>query len=218
MLVDDHPVVRRGVRDLLEEVSNFRVVGEAGDGFTAVQMFETLYPAVVLLDLVMKGVGGIEVAHQLSKNAHPPAIIIYSVLSSEHHVLEALRAGAKGYVLKESPSEELVEAIRTVAAGGRFLCSQLSGQPALQLTTPDELRQAACRLTPREQEVLELSARGNTCAEIAQQLTISRKTVEAHRANMMRKLGLSSPAALFRYAFQNGIVDNGSYQVGGMMR
>ena len=201
-LVDDHPVIRRGLKALLESEQDFEVVGETGNGFEAAQMIEHLQPKLALLDLMLDGMSGIEVAKQLHNSTCSTAIIIFSVLSSEHYVIEALHAGVKGYVLKESPTEELIHAVREVAAGRRYLCYPLQEQPYVQQMaggyTPDLFN----RLTAREREVLRFSARGSTCSEIASQLNISRRTVEAHRANMMRKLGLSSVTALYRYAFQ----------------
>jgi len=211
MVVDDHPVIRRGLRALLESELGFQVVGEAGDGFHALRLFENIRPMVVLLDMMMKGVDGIEVTKQIIKSSPATAIIIFSVVGSEHHVLEALHAGARGYVLKESSSEELIHAIHEVASGGRFLCSQLTEQPYLQRMTTYNSSDLYSRLTPRERVVLGLSAQGNTCAEIAEKLAISRRTVEVHRANMMHKLGLSNQAALLRYAFQNGLAFNNNY-------
>ncbi|MFH1031866.1 MAG: response regulator transcription factor [Chloroflexota bacterium] len=205
MLVDDHPVIRQGLRALLEAEPDIQVIGEAGDGLEALRMVAELSPRVIVLDLMMKGISGIEVARQLNRSSTTTAIVIFSMLGSEHHVLEALRAGVRGYVLKESPSDELVKAIREVAAGNRYLSAVLSEQPYLQSLTGSNSSYIYSRLTSREQQILELSAQGSTCAEIAQQLSISRRTVEAHRANMMRKLGMSNPAALHYYAFQQGI-------------
>ena len=208
MLVDDHPVIRRGVRALLESESGFQVVGEAGDGFEAVRLFEEFHPMVVLLDLAMKGVSGIEVARQLSKTSPKTGIIIFSMLGSEYHVLEALRAGARGYVLKESPSEELIQAIRTVADGHRYLSSVLLDRTVdifVKIADTSSLDPIGT-LSPREREVLELSAKGNTAAEIAKQLYVSRRTIEAQRASLMHKLGLKNQHELVAYASQKGII------------
>ncbi len=211
MLVDDHPVIRRGLRALLEAEPGFKVVGDAGDGFEAVQVFEKSNPNVVLLDMVMKGASGIEVSRQLTKNNHSVGVIIYSMLSSKHHVLEALRAGARGYVLKESPSEELVQAIRAVAAGHKYLSTMLLDRTIdifMQIADGNGL-EPLNTLTPREKEVLELSAQGNTAAEIAKQLYVSRRTVEAQRASVMRKLGLKNQHELIVFASQKGILESG---------
>jgi len=219
MLVDDHPVIRRGLRAVLEVESDFQVIGEAGDGLEAVSLAQSLRPNVMLLDLMMKGINGIEVARQLSRRSVKLGIIIFSVLGSEHYVLEALRAGALGYVLKDAPSEELVTAVRKVADGDRYLCAPLQEQPFLQQLSGGDSKDWYHLLTTREREVLQLSVQGNTCSEVAGQLGISRRTVESHRANMMRKLGLSSLAGLYHYALQNGTLLNSSeYSVNGEKR
>lgn len=210
VVVDDHPIIRRGLKSLLETQADFQVVGETGSGFEAVQMIERLQPNIVLLDLMLDGISGIEVARRIATNSAGSRVIIFSVLDSERHVLEALRTGVKGYVLKQSPAEELILAIREVAIGKRYLCSTLQKQPYIQqkllegYAPPDMFS----RLTAREREVLQFSVQGTTCAEIARQLKISRRTVEAHRANMMRKLGLSSATALYHYAFQQDYLLN----------
>jgi DNA-binding NarL/FixJ family response regulator len=205
VIVDDHPIVRKGLQSLFETEKDFKVVGEASDGFEAVTMVQRLHPNIILLDLILNGVNGIEIARQISKNFPRTRIVIYSMLSSDHYVMEAFKAGARGYVCKDSPSEELMRAIHEVAAGRRYLCAQLSEQPFLgemiNTNSPDFYR----RLTAREREVLQFSAEGLTCAEIARRLNISRRTAEAHRANMMRKLGFSRPAALYHFAFQHKI-------------
>ncbi len=206
MIVDDHPVIRKGIRALLESQPDLQVVGETGNGFEAVQAIERLHPDIVLLDLMIEGMNGIDVARQVNKSNNPTSIIIFSVLGSEHYVLEALFAGVKGYILKESPVDELLYGIREVVAGRRYLCSPLQKQPYVQQMTDGYAPDLFSRLTAREREVLQCSAQGSTCAEIASQLHISRRTVEAHRANMMRKLGLSSVTALYKYAFQQGAV------------
>ena len=206
MIVDDHPVIRRGIKSLLESQPDFTVVGETGNGFEAVQSIERLRPDITLLDLMIEGMNGIDVARQVNKTMPATAIIVFSVLGSEHYVLEALFAGVKGYILKESRIDELLYGIREVAAGRRYLCSPLQKQPYVQQMTDGYAPDLFSRLTAREREVLQCSAQGSTCPEIANQLHISRRTVEAHRANMMRKLGLSSVTALCKYAFQQGTV------------
>lgn len=208
MLVDDHPVIRNGLRALLEKETDFQIIGEAGDGFEGIRMVDKLQPNVILLDLMMKGISGIEVARQLTKSSPTTAVIIFSVLGSEQHVTEALRSGAKGYILKESPSEELIQAVRQVAAGHRYLSPLLLDRTIdvfvqmVDTSTVDPLG----NLTPREREVLGLSVQGNTSAEIAKQLYVSRRTVEAQRASAMRKLGLRNQHELIAYAIQKGIL------------
>lgn len=210
MLVDDHPIIRRGVRTLLEAQPDMQVIGENGNGSEAIQMIERLRPDVVLLDLMIEGLNGIEVARRLRQDGCPTAIVIFSVLNNEHYVMEALRANIKGYILKESPTEEVLHAIREVAAGRCYLSS------AVLNCTLDVLLKAAPQagadgdqlrhLSAREREVLYLSAQGKTSAEMADQLYVSRRTVEAQRASMMRKLGLRNQQELICFAFQNGII------------
>lgn len=207
-LVDDHPVIRRGIKALLDSEKDFEIVGETGNGFESVQMIELLQPNIALLDLMMAGMNGIEVAKLLQHKACCTSIIIFSVLGSERYVMEALQAGVKGYVLKESPTEELIHAIREVAAGRRYLCYPLRELAYVRQTAGGDANDFFDKLTAREREVLRFSARGSTSSEVASQLNISRRTVEAHRANMMRKLGLSSATSLYRYAFQHEMSTN----------
>lgn len=207
LLADDHHVVREGLRALLEAEGDFRVVGEAADGLEAVQMSTRLKPAVLLLDLMMPGLNGLEVTRQVSRQSPQTRILILSMHGNEAYVLEALRNGANGYLLKESRRSEMVQAIREVAAGRRYLSTPLS-QRAIDtyLETRDASVDPYETLTTREREVLQLAAEGNTNAEIAGRLSISPRTVEVHRANLMRKLVLQSQADLVLYAAWKGII------------
>lgn len=207
LLADDHHVVREGLRALLEAEPDFEVVGEAADGLEAVQMTVRLKPAVVLLDLMMPGLNGLEVTRQVSRQSPQTRILILSMHGNEAYVLEALRNGANGYLLKESRKSEMVQAVREVAAGRRYLSTPLSQRA---IDTYLETREASLdpyeTLTTREREVLQLAAEGNTNAEIADRLSISPRTVEVHRANLMRKLVLSSQADMVLYAAWKGII------------
>lgn len=209
ILADDHWVVRQGLRALLEEEPDFRVIGEASDGLEAARVVEQMKPDILVLDLMMGGINGLEVARQVSKHPSETKVVILSMYGNESYVLEALRAGARAYVLKESTSDELVRAIREVMAGHRYLGSPLSERAIeiyLQKTEPTT-QDAYDTLTTREREVLHLAAQGYTNAEIAQRLFISRRTVEIHRANMLRKLGLRTQhIQLVQYAVQRGIL------------
>ncbi len=207
MLVDDHPVVRSGIRGVLETVKDFKVIGEASGGLEAISKAHNLKPDVILLDLMMKGMSGIETARQIHHNSKNIGIIIFSALGNENYVIDALRADVLGYVLKEAPFEELIYAVREVATGRKFLGAPLKEQ--FSLTQPKEDTSIdSSRLTIREKEVLQLLAQGNSCAEVACQFNISRRTVETHRANMMHKLGLPSSSALYRYALQQGMLSS----------
>lgn len=208
MLADDHKIVRQGLRALLEAEPDFHLVGETGDGLEAVQLAERLCPDVLVLDLMMPGLGGLEVTLQVGKRSPQTRVIILSMHADEAYVLEALRNGAAGYVLKESSADELVQAVREVVAGRRFLSSPLS-ERAIDAYVSKAQEVALDRyetLTAREREVLHLAAEGHTNAEIADRLSISSRTAETHRANMMRKLALRSQTDLIRYALRRGII------------
>ena len=207
VLADDHPVVREGVRALLESDSEFQVVGQANDGAEVADLVERLDPDVVVLDLVMPGRGGLEVTRQLAQKPSAPPVLILTMHENEAYVIEALRSGAAGYALKQAPAGELARGIRAVAAGARYLSPPLS-ERALEAYVHRAEAQADRQntLTAREREVLGLAAEGHSNAEIADRLFISRRTVETHRAHAMKKLGLRSPVELALYAVRQGIV------------
>jgi DNA-binding NarL/FixJ family response regulator len=209
VLADDHTVVRAGLRALLEGgQSGFHVVGEAADGLEAVQLVERQKPDVLVVDVMMPGLNGIEVTRQVRQRVPQTRVVVLSMHASEPYVLEALRHGASGYVLKDASSEQLVQAVREVAEGRPYLSPPLSeraiaayverAQPAA--LDPYEL------LTTREREVLQLAAEGLSNTEIAQRLTLSPRTVEMHRGNLMRKLDLQSQTDLVRFAIRHGII------------
>lgn len=208
VLADDHHVVRQGLRALLEAEPHFFVKGEAGDGLTALQLVENLRPDVLVLDLMMPGLNGLEVTRQATKLSPATKIIILSMHAGEAYVLEALRNGAYGYVLKDSGADELVDAINTVMGGRRYLSSPLSERAIdLYITKSQDLPEDPYdSLTTREREVLQLAAEGNTNVMIADMLSISPRTAETHRANMMRKLDLHNSTELIRFALQRGII------------
>ncbi|MDD5082488.1 MAG: response regulator transcription factor [Dehalococcoidales bacterium] len=208
MLADDHQIVRQGLRALLETEPDLQIIGEAADGSETVQLVETLQPDILVVDIMMGGMNGIEVTRQISKRATKPKVVVLSMYSNEAYVIEALQAGASGYVLKEATANELVRAIHEAIAGRRYLSSSLSEraiQAYLQKTATTTL-DPYDMLSSREREVLHLAVEDHTNAEIAARLFISRRTVEIHRANMMRKLGLSNRVQLIRYAIQRGIL------------
>jgi two-component system, NarL family, response regulator NreC len=208
VLADDHQVVRQGLRALLKAEADFSVVGEAGDGLEALQLVEQLKPNVLVLDLMMPGLNGLEVCRQLNKHSPHTHIVILSMYSNEAYVLEALGNGASAYVLKDSSSADLVRAVREVAAGRRYLSPPLSDRA---IEAYQEKAKAAAldkyeTLTTREREVMQLSAEGHTSTEIAARLGISSRTAETHRSNLMHKLGLHTQADLIRYALRRGII------------
>lgn len=208
VLADDHPIVRQGLRALLEAETDFQLVGEAGDGLEAVGLVERVKPDVLVLDLMMPGFAGLEVARQARQRSPQTRIVILSMHADEGYVLEALTAGASAYVLKKSTTADLVKAIRDAIAGRRFLSPPLSEHliDAYVEKTKSAPLDSYNTLTPREREVLQLAAEGHTNAKIATRLSISPRTVEMHRASVMRKLGLQNQVELVRYALQRGIL------------
>ena len=208
VLADDHHVVRQGLRSLLEAEPDFSVVGETGDGLEAAQLVERLQPDVLVLDLMMPGLNGLEVTRQVSQRSPQTHVVILSMHANEAYVLETLRAGAAAYVLKESTSAELVRAVREAVAGRRYLSPPLSERAieAYMQKAESTALDPYETLTAREREVLHLVAEGHTNAEIAARLFISRRTVETHRANLMRKLGLRTQTDLISYALRRGIL------------
>jgi DNA-binding NarL/FixJ family response regulator len=207
LLADDHQIVRQGLRAILEAERDFELVGEAADGLEAVRLVERLAPDVLVLDLMMPGIGGLEVARQVARRASHTRIVILSMHSNIAYVVEALRAGATGYVLKESGAEELVAAIRAVAHGKRYLSPPISERDLdAYIEKAGESAEPYHTLTTREREVLQLTAEGLSGTEISEKLFISPRTVETHRANLMRKLGVRNQKELIRYALQRKIV------------
>jgi two-component system response regulator NreC len=208
VLADDHHIVRQGLRALLDAEVDFHIVGEAADGLETVRIVESLRPDVLVVDLMMGGMNGLEVTRQVKKHSPKTAIVILSMYGIDSHVVEALRAGAKGYVLKEATADELLRAVREVTAGRHYLSSSLSERAIWAYIQKPEttVLDTYDRLTTREREVLHLAVYGNTSTEIAARLFISRRTVEIHRANVLRKLGLRNQTQLLRYALQRGIL------------
>jgi DNA-binding NarL/FixJ family response regulator len=208
ILADDHRIVRQGLSALLHSESNFQVVGEASDGLEAIELVKQLKPEILILDLMMPGLNGLEVTRQINKQAPRTRIIILSMYDDEGFVLEALNYGAAGYVLKDSNSSDLVQAVREVIAGRRYLSPPLSDRAiaAYQRMATLGTMEKYETLTTREREVLQLSAEGHTNGEIATRLGISIRTAETHRSRLLHKLGLHNQADLIRYAIKRGII------------
>jgi DNA-binding NarL/FixJ family response regulator len=208
VLADDHSIVRKGLRSLLEGVSEFRVVGEAVDGLQTVQLVEQYQPDILILDIMMPGLSGLDVARQVKQRAPKTRIIILSMHSNEQYVIDALNVGVSGYVLKESTTEDLIKAVHQVSSGHRYLSEAIS-ERAIDVFIERAQREHADpyeNLTDREREVLHLAAEGLSNNEIAARLSISVRTVETHRANMMHKLKLVNQTDLVRYAFNRGLI------------
>lgn len=211
ILAEDHHIVRQGLRALLEAEPDIQIVGEAANGLEAAQLAESRQPDVMIVDLMMPGLNGLEVTRQVAQRSPHTQVIILSAFENEAYVTEALGSGAAGYVLKKNSAADLVQAVREVVAGRRYLSPSLSERAIeayvryVQQVRDSDLDPYET-LTPREREVLHLAAEGHTNAEIAERLSISPRTVETHRANMMRKLGLRTSTDLIRYAMQRGIL------------
>ena len=206
LIVDDHAVVRSGIRLLLEREQDIEPVGEAGTGREAVFQARELNPDVILMDVVMPDGTGLDVLPQLT-HEHPDAkVLLLSMQDDPRYVREAFAAGASGYVLKEAADAEVVAAVREVAKGGRYVNPEL-GARLVAAEADAERRAEEDPLSDREREVLRLLALGHTNQEIAKQLYISVRTAETHRAHIMQKLRLSSRAELVRYALAQGLLE-----------
>jgi DNA-binding NarL/FixJ family response regulator len=207
LLADDHTLVRAGLRGLLEGIAGIEVVGEAGDGNEAVRLSGELHPDVVLLDVGMPELNGLDAASRLLGRDATIRVLILSMHTSEEYVLRALRAGCAGYLLKRSAVSELEVAVRAVARGETYLSPAVSKQVVDDYVgrtggSADPLE----ALTPRQREILQLVAEGHTSKEIAERLGLSFKTVEAHRAQIMERLGLDDVTGLVRFAVRVGLV------------
>lgn len=207
ILADDHEVVRRGVRSILEADGAFKVLAEVADGLSAVQAVEKHKPALLFLDLSMPRLHGLEALRQVRTASPQTKVLVLSMHNDEPYVIEALRAGAMAYILKGSESTEIARAVAEVVAGRRYLSAPLSERAIAALTsrTPDQ-SDPLNALTPREREVLSLAAEGLSTTEMAEKLFISPRTAETHRTNLMQKLGLQSQTDLVRFAIRRGLI------------
>jgi DNA-binding NarL/FixJ family response regulator len=214
LLADDHALVRAGIRAILRDIPNLQVIGEAGDGHDALKKIESFKPDIALVDVAMPGLNGLDIAARVAKEFPATRVIILSMHKTEEYVLQALRVGASGYVLKDANADELEFAIRAVWRGESYLSPavsksviddymrRLTGGPFKTDPSPGPFE----TLTPRQREILQLIAEGHTTQEIANKLTISVKTVETHRAQLMDRLGIHEIAGLVRYAIRTGII------------
>lgn len=210
VVADDHAVVREGIRHVLERGEGLEVVGEAGDGEEALRVTDEVRPDVLVLDVTMPGATGIEVTRRLRQGENPVAILILSMHDDPEYVLEAVRAGADGYLLKDAPPAELRDAVRAVHEGREYLSERVTHQLSVALRTDLERQQKRSRLeqlTPREREVLVEVTRGRTSREIAEGFGISPRTVETHRERIMSKLRIRSIAGLTRFVLESGLGD-----------
>jgi len=207
-LADDHAVVRDGLRLLLETQGDIEVIGDAASGRDAVSQVTQLHPDVVLMDIAMPELNGIEATRQIREACPSIQVVVLSMYSTTEHIFRALQAGARGYVLKEAAGVEVVNAIRAVHAGHRYLSQRASDQMIddymRQREATDGLSPLA-RLSPREQEILQLVVEGQSSTDIANSLSLSSKTVETYRSRMMKKLGISDIPSLVKFAILNGL-------------
>ena len=199
LVADDHGIVRSGLKMLIDRQAGMNVVAEAEDGVDAVAAAQRSRPHVAILDVAMPRMTGIQAAREIRAHCPDTAVLLLSMHDDDRYVHDALRAGASGYVLKRQADAELIEAVRAVAAGGRFI----SALPGLDLDADHD----ADPLTPRELDVVKLIAEAYTNRQIAEILSVSEKTVESHRANVLSKLGMRDRVELVRYAIKRGLVE-----------
>ncbi|MGH7895319.1 MAG: response regulator [Candidatus Binatia bacterium] len=208
-LVDDHTVVRQGLRRILESDEEIEIVGEAGDGRTAIDLVQKLRPHVVVMDVAMPELNGIEATRQIMKRVEGAKVLVLSMHGDDVYVRQALKAGARGYLLKDSEDLDLIKAVKAIRGGGSFFSPPVSrvvlsgylGDPL-----GGETEDSVARLTDREREVLQLIAEGKTNKEVASSLSVSINTVETHRKHIMEKLDLHNTAELVRFAIRKKIV------------
>lgn len=215
ILADDHNIVRAGIKAILEKMSNIKIVAEASNGKQVLNIIKEIEPDIVLLDIAMPELNGLEVTQQISKNYPNIKVIILSMYKSEEYVLQALKFGASGYLLKDSAVDELLIAINAVVKGDKYLSPFVSksvienllvkSSDKIDIKKSDYLLN---KLTPRQREIFQLIAEGYTSKEIAYKLKISPKTVEAHRKQLMTRLGIYDIAGLVKYAIKLGIISS----------
>lgn len=208
LLADDHPFVRRGVRNLLEAEVDFSVVGEAEDGLQVVQLAEKLKPDILIVDIMMPNLNGLEVLKQVGHRSPHTRKIVLSMHSADPYVVEAFRSGACGYILKDGAPDELINAIRHVLLDNNYLSPKLPERliAALTESTGNIEQDKYETLTNREREIFQMTAEGRTSQEIGDRLMISPRTVEVHRSNLTNKLGIKNHVDLIRIAIKRGIL------------
>ena len=209
MLADDHTLFRQGIRTLISAEADMEVIGEAGNGGEAVDRSNELRPDVVLMDIGMPGLSSFEATRQIKRNRPETKVLFLTMYDDEDYLVEGMEVGASGYVLKDSPAQQLVAAIRDVCRGGSYLSPRMLSQLVDDFRTRIKSANGMPRfatLTTREREVLKMLAEGNSVKEIACDLSLSVKTVEAHKFNLMRKLDIHNKAQLVQYALQKKFI------------
>ncbi|MGA2505228.1 MAG: response regulator transcription factor [Anaerolineales bacterium] len=206
LIADDHVMVRQGFMVLLNAQPDIEVIGEAADGNEMVELAENLHPDVVLADISMPNLNGIEATKLIHQRNPEMPVVIITIHTSSSYVIRALRSGARGYVVKNDDFQHVIQAIKAVSLGQRYLSSQVSEQiiDAVVSGTSQDFNMDE-RISIREREILQLIAEGNSNSQIAKKLVISARTVETHRTNIMRKLELTSQIDILRYAIQHGL-------------
>ena len=208
MIADDHVVLRQGLRSLLSQVDSWEVVAEASDGFEVLPLVETHGPDLLILDLTMPNLGGLETISRLQKLKNKPVVLVLSARDDDSSVHDAIRAGAKGYLPKTSASDELHFAIRSLLKGQTYISpSVASGILNRPLDGSNEKSTPLTMLTAREREVMKLLCEGKPNRDVAKALHISARTIDSHRANIMKKLGVTSNAELVQLALKHGLVE-----------
>ena len=207
ILADDHQIIRQGLRSLINRQGGMEVVAEADDGRQAVQLALELDPTIIIMDVSMPNLNGVEATRQILRERPNVKVVALSMHADREYIDRMLEAGACGYMLKDCAFEELAEAIRTVLSGRRFLSARAAAAVAEGLDRSARARAPVASLTPREREVLQLIAEGRSTKQAAAELGISVKTIETHRHNIMEKLAVHSVAELTKYALRQGITD-----------
>ena len=205
LLVDDHAVVRDGVGHLLDAQAGMRVIGSLGDGREAVRYAALEHPDVAIVDIAMQGMNGIEVARQIHDACPESRILMLSMHASPEYVHQSFQAGAQGYLLKESAGSEVVEAVRAVSEGKRYLSRRISGEAIERYLSERSADNPLLRLSARERQVLQFVVEGRTSAEVAELLGLSPKSVESYRSRMLKKLGLEDLPSLVKFAIRYGV-------------
>jgi DNA-binding NarL/FixJ family response regulator len=203
LLVDDHTLVRQGLAALVGAQPDIQVVGECGDGTAVLALAEQCRPDVVVLDIALPGMNGLDVCRKLLRQHPRLGVLMLSMYVDSEYVTRALRCGARGYVLKEAAAEQLIQAVRTVAAGQRYL--DMGIRQAIEPQAGDASDDPSIRLTPRERQVLQLIAEGASNRIVAERLGLSIKTVDTHRSRLMKKLGIHDQTRLVKYAIRKGL-------------
>jgi DNA-binding NarL/FixJ family response regulator len=209
LLVDDHKIFRDGIRSILERRDEFKVIGEADNGADAVQMTRRLKPEVVLMDIGLPGLNGVEATVEIMRHCPESKVVILSMYDDETSVVGAIRSGARAFVLKNASSEDLLDALRTVAKGGFYLCAEVADRVQNRIQKGDldskSLSPVLDTLSPRELQVLRLVAEGKTSKEIAVMLDLGLQTVRSYRKTMMKKIGVNNIAGLTQLALSAGL-------------